>query len=126
MESTDMSDQSLSSPADVDSQASSWFALVDAGKGDASWSSAGALFRNAMDPALWATQLRAAREPLGPVTSRVLAVEQQLNALPGIPDAECIVRQYHSVYDRSRAVVETLTLQREADDVWRVVGYFIR
>jgi hypothetical protein len=123
-----MSDQFLSSasPLDVDPQASSWFALVDAGKADASWSSAGALFRNALDPSLWAAQLRAAREPLGPVTSRVLAVEQRLNALPGIPDAEYIVRQYHSVYGGSRAVVETLTLQREADDVWRVVGYFIR
>ena len=123
-----MSDQPLpsSTDLDVDSQAASWFALVDAGKGDASWSSAGALFRNALDPALWATQLSAAREPLGPVTSRVLAVEQQLNALPAIPDGEYIVRQYHSVYDRSQAVVETLTLQRESDGVWRVVGYFIR
>jgi hypothetical protein len=123
-----MSDQSPSSASQlsVESQASSWFALVDAGKTDASWSSAGALFRNALDPALWAAQLRAAREPLGPVTSRVLAVEQRMNALPGIPNAEYIVRQYHSVYGESRAVVETLTLQREADDVWRVVGYFIR
>ncbi|HMI58443.1 MAG TPA: hypothetical protein VK511_10370 [Gemmatimonadaceae bacterium] len=42
-----MSDQPPSSASDLDtdSQASSWFALVDAGKGDASWSSAGALFR---------------------------------------------------------------------------------
>jgi hypothetical protein len=115
-----------SSDLDVDIQASSWFALVDAGKADASWSSAGALFRNALDPELWAAQLHAAREPLGPVTSRVLAVEQRMNALPGIPDAEYIVRQYHSVYGGSRAVVETLTLQRETDGVWRVVGYFIR
>ena len=123
-----MSDQPLSSPSalDIESQASAWFTLVDAGKADVSWSSAGALFRNALDPALWSAQLRAAREPLGPVTSRVLAVEQQLNALPAIPDGEYIVRQYHSVYDRSRAVVETLTMQRESDDVWRVVGYFIR
>jgi hypothetical protein len=117
---------SSSSDLDVDSQASSWFALVDAGKADVSWSSTGALFRNALDPALWAAQLRAAREPLGPVTSRVLAVEQQESALPGIPDGAYIVRQYHSVYGGSRAVVETLTLQREADGVWRVVGYFIR
>ena len=123
-----MSQQSSSSSTDLDveAQASAWFALVDAGKSDASWGSAGALFRNALDPALWAAQLRAAREPLGPVTSRALAVEQRVSTLPGIPEGAYIVRQYHSVYDGSRAVVETLTMQREADGVWRVVGYFIR
>jgi Protein of unknown function (DUF4019) len=114
------------SELDVASQSSAWFALVDAGKGDASWSAAGALFREALDPARWDEQPRAAREPLGPLTSRVLAVDQKLDAIPGVPGAEYVVRQYHSVYDRIRAVTETLTLQHEADGVWRVVGYFIR
>jgi hypothetical protein len=36
------------------------------------------------------------------------------------------VRQYHSVYGGVKAVVETLTLVRESDGTWRVVGYFIR
>jgi len=98
------------SELNVASQSSAWFALVDAGKGDASWSAAGALFREALDPARWDEQLRAAREPLGPLTSRVLAVDQMLDAIPGVPDAEYVVRQYHSVYDRIRAVTETLTL----------------
>jgi Protein of unknown function (DUF4019) len=111
---------------DVESQSVAWFALVDAGKGEASWSAAGALFREALDPARWDEQLRAAREPLGPLTSRVLAVEETLAAIPGVPDAKYVVRQYHSVYDRIRAVTETLTLQLEGDGVWRVVGYFIR
>ena len=111
---------------DVESQSVAWFALVDAGKGEASWSAAGALFREALDPARWDEQLRAAREPLGPLTSRVLAVKETLAAIPGVPDAKYVVRQYHSVYDRIRAVTETLTLQLEGDGVWRVVGYFIR
>jgi len=36
------------------------------------------------------------------------------------------VRQYHSVSGGVKAVVETLTLRREGDGAWRVVGYFIR
>jgi len=123
-----MSEQAGASTNDlnVESQSSAWFALVDAGRGDASWSAAGALFREALDPARWDEQLRAAREPLGPVTSRVIAVDQKLDAIPGAPEAEYVVRQYHSVYDRTHAVTETLTLQHEADGGWRVVGYFIR
>jgi hypothetical protein len=123
-----MSDQSTlnSVGLDAESQSASWLALVDAGKGDASWSSAGALFREAVNPELWSAQLRAARDPLGPLTSRALAVEQRLMEIPGIPAGEYIVRQYHSVYDGTKAVVETLTSQREADGAWRVVCYFIR
>ncbi len=110
---------------DVHEQAAAWLARVDAGDGAGSWAAAGATFRSAATPEVWAEKLRAARGPLGPLTSRALAVEQQMNGLPGAPPGEYVVRQYHSVYDARRAVVETLTLQREADG-WRVVGYHIR
>lgn len=69
--------------------------------------------------------LRAARGPLGPLTARALAVEQRLDGLPGAPPGEYVVRQYHSVYGGKKAVVETLTLRREAG-AWRVAGYFVR
>lgn len=63
---------------------------------------------------------------IGPLTSRSLAVEQTFNGLPGAPPGEYVVRQYHAVYDARQAVTETLTLTREADGTWRVIGYFIR
>src|SRR5689334_13993102 len=106
-----------------DTAANAWLALADAGDGAGSWSSAGAAFRAAVTPERWADQLAAARGPLGALTSRVCAVEQRLNGLPGAPPGEYLVRQYHSVYGGVKAVVETLTLQRETDGTWRVVGY---
>ena len=106
-------------------RAAAWLALADVGDAAESWADAGAAFRAAVTPDARGDQLRAARAPLGPLTSRTLAVEQQLNGLPGAPPGDYVVQQYHSVYDARKAVVETLTLQREADG-WRVVGYFIR
>lgn len=106
-------------------RAAAWLALVDAGESAESWAAAGVNFRAAVSPDAWGDQLRAVRAPLGPLTSRALAVEQQLNGLPGAPPGAYVVQQYHSVYDARKAVVETLTLQREDGD-WRVVGYFIR
>ena len=106
-------------------QAVAWLARVDAGDAPDSWEAAGAVFRAAVSPEAWGEQLRAARGPLGPLSSRALAVEQQLDGLPGAPPGEYLVQQYHSVYDARKAVVETLTLHREGAD-WRVVGYFIR
>jgi len=103
-----------------------WLAHADAGDANASWQSAGAVFRAATTADGWGERLRAARGPLGALTSRALAVEQQLDGLPGAPPGEYVVRQYHSVYGGVKAVVETLTLHRETDGAWRVVGYFIR
>ena len=112
--------------SDVHAEANAWLELVDRGDGRASWDAAGKTFRSAVSPESWTDQLGAARGPLGPLTSRALAVEQVLNGLPGAPPGEYVLQQYHAVYDARQAVTETLTLVREADGRWRVVGYFIR
>jgi hypothetical protein len=112
--------------SDVRDHAAAWLELVDRGDARASWEAAGSTFRAAATPESWANQLAAARGPLGPLTSRTLAVEQFMNGLPGAPPGEYAVQQYHAVYDSRRAAVETLTLVRETDGRWRVVGYFIR
>lgn len=106
--------------------AANWLSLVDASDASASWDAAGASFRAAVTPKQWAEQLEAARKPLGPLTKRALAVEQAMNGLPGEPPGEYVIQQYHAVYDARQAVTETVTLLREADGEWRVVGYFIR
>lgn len=111
--------------SDVESQAAAWLARVDASDARGSWELAGDVFRAATSPEYWSDRLRAARGPLGPLTSRALAVAQHLNGIPGAPPGEYVVRQYLSVYGGTKAVIETLTLCREAG-VWRVVGYFIR
>ena len=110
---------------DVEPQAATWFERIDAGDAHGSWELAGKVFHAATSPERWGDQLRAARGPLGPLTSRALAVEQYLNGIPGAPPGEYVIRQYHSVYGGTKAVVETLTLCRESGG-WRVVGYFIR
>lgn len=112
--------------SEVQPRATDWFALVDAGDGPGSWRAAGASFQAASTPEAWADKLRAARGPLGPATSRALAVEQAADGLPGAPPGRYVVQQYHAVYDGRNAVVETLTLRAEDDGVWRVVGYFVR
>jgi hypothetical protein len=111
---------------DVTTHAKAWLTLVDAGDATGSWKAAGGSFRAAVTPDKWSAQLKAARGPIDPVTSRTLAVEQQFKELPGAPVGQYVVQQYHSVYGNVNAVVETLTLQLEADGIWRVIGYFIR
>lgn len=105
--------------------AAAWLALIDRGDAQASWEQAGKAFRAATTPEIWAQKLHSARGPLGPLTSRKLAVEQKVDGLPGAPPGRYVVQQYHTVYDARQAVIETVTLVLESDG-WRVVGYFIR
>jgi hypothetical protein len=112
--------------SEVHPQAKAWLELIDRGDGRGSWTATAEAFRSAVTADAWTDQLGAARGPLGPLTSRTLAVEQRFNGLPGAPPGEYVVQQYHAVYDSRQAVTETLTLVREGDGQWRVVGYFIR
>ena len=111
---------------DATTHAKAWLELVDAADATGSWEAASGAFRAAVTPDKWSAQLKAARGPIDPITSRTLAVEQQFTELPGAPLGRYVVQQYHSIYRKVNAVVETLTLEQEADGVWRVVGYFIR
>ncbi|MEO8878864.1 MAG: DUF4019 domain-containing protein [Gemmatimonadaceae bacterium] len=115
-----------SEKSDADAQATSWLTLVDAGKSTETWRAVGAVLRDGISAEKWAEEVERVQTSLGPLTSRTMAVEQRLDTLPGLPEGDYIVRQYHSIYSEIRAVVETLTLQRESDSVWRVVGYFVR
>jgi hypothetical protein len=111
---------------DATTHAKAWLKLVDAADATGSWKAAGESFRAAVTPDDWSAQLREARGPIDPVTSRTLAVEQQLTELPDAPPGQYVVQQYHSIYSNVNAVVETLTLHQGADGTWRVIGYFIR
>jgi hypothetical protein len=117
----------MTAPTDpqVEAQAAAWLARVDAGDARGSWELASDGLPAAISPDAWGEKLRAAQGPLGPLTSRALAVEQHLDGLPGAPPGEYVVRQYHSVFGGTRAAVETLTLRREAGG-WRVAGHFVR
>src|ERR1043166_2472862 len=86
----DFMDDRMEQTSDI--AANAWLALADAGDGAGSWSSAGAAFRAAVTPERWTEQHAAARGPLGALTSRVRAVEQRLDGLPGAPPGEYLVR----------------------------------
>jgi hypothetical protein len=46
--------------------------------------------------------------------------------LPGAPDGEYVVLHFNAAFDKKMAALETITVLREQDGQWRVVGYFVR
>jgi opacity protein-like surface antigen len=114
------------SPEDAAQKAATtWLALVDAGKYGESWQGAAEAFKQAVTQAQWQGALEKVRAPLGKVVSRKLKSAKFTRELPGAPAGEYVVIQYDTDFKKNGAT-ETVTPMKDKDGVWRVSGYFIK
>jgi hypothetical protein len=106
--------------------ARAWLALVDKGDAQASYAAAGKKFQDQLDAAGWRDALTKVREPLGALVDRTALATRFDTKLPGGPDGDYAQVLFESEYANGAKVRETVTLEREPDGVWRVMGYLIR
>jgi hypothetical protein len=106
--------------------ARAWLALIDKGDAAASWTAAGKKFQEQLDQPGWRAALAQAREPLGNPLNRTARATRFDSKLPGGPDGEYAQVLFDTEYSNGSKVRETVTLEREPDGVWRVMGYLIR
>jgi hypothetical protein len=102
-----------------------WLALVDAHNVNAAWRAAGAKFKRTLTAQRWAQTLNAQREPLGPVVQRTLVSTRFTKAPQGRAPGDYAVIVFRTTFAKRNAASENVTVEREADGVWRVVGYVI-
>ena len=104
-----------------------WLAMTDKVDAAASYDAAGAKFKEAVTGDKWADALQKARGPLGALDQRSILQSSFDKKLPdGGPEGEYALIQYRTAFAKKADSVETVTLEREKDGVWRVIGYFIR
>jgi hypothetical protein len=103
-----------------------WLALADAGDASTTWEAAASLFRDAVPETEWAHALATARGPLGAVQTRTLQAAYPATELPGAPDGQYVVFEFHTRFERKRVAIETVSPMRDHDGQWRVSGYYIR
>jgi len=107
-------------------EARSWLELTDKDDAVASWKAAGKQFQNAISADKWADSLKQVRPPLGEVVERTLLSTQFTTSFPGAPVGDYTLLVFRSSFAKKIDSRETVTLQREADGAWRVIGYLIR
>lgn len=103
-----------------------WLVLTDDNRGEASWKAASKKFQSAMSTEQWTQGLQTARVPYGAVDQRTFTSAQTATQFPGAPDGDYAVVVFMTAFANKRGVGETLSMEREADGQWRVVGYSIR
>jgi hypothetical protein len=107
------------------SAARTWLAITDRHDAAGSYSAAGAKFREAMTADRWAAALKAARDPLGAVERRAVVGTRFQKAVKGFPPGEYVVIQFRSTFAKRMIALETVTLERDANGTWRVIGYLL-
>lgn len=111
---------------DVLAPVDSWLALIDAGKDDESWEKTADSFRAAVTKEQWRQSLKAVRQPLGKTLKREMTQVTYTQKLGDAPKGHYMIVQLEGSFEHKPTSVETVSLSRGADGVWRVSGYFIK
>jgi hypothetical protein len=106
-------------------QARAWLVLADGGNAEATWRASGKLFRDTVTTEQWGDALRRVRSPLGAALERSLLSTQFAKSFPGAPQGDYALLVFRTRFANKEESRETLTVQREPDGEWRVVGYVI-
>ena len=103
-----------------------FLALTDRGDAKASWNAAGKQFQSGVTEVRWAQALALVRTPVGEVVDRALISTEFLRTFAGATrEGDYVIVQYRTSFAKLTGARESLTLEREADGVWRVIGYVI-
>lgn len=111
---------------DIENSARSWLALTDDGQYTESWKKASSHLRNKKTESAWIKTTEAIRKPLGPMDARYIATAGYRERLSGFPKGEYVVVQFYTTFKIKGLALETITLAKENDEVWRVVDYKIK
>jgi hypothetical protein len=110
----------------VQSAARAWLGDIDRGDAQGAWKAASKKFQAALSAEAWAAELNKAQDKLGRATQRTVGPTRFASSFPGLPDGDYAQILFRTVFAKKPDAGEQLTLEREADGQWRVVGYFPR
>ncbi|MCB1948757.1 DUF4019 domain-containing protein [Nitrosomonas sp.] len=111
---------------EIESSARAWLGLNDEGRYAESWRNSSAHFQKKMTEADWLKKANEIRKPLGAMEARYIATAGQAKKLSGLPEGEYVVLQFYTTFKDRTLALETVTLAKEKDVVWRVADYAIK
>lgn len=110
---------------DVHQVAHRWVHLLDENQFSASWDEAAAIFRGTVGREDWVVKVAADRKKLGAISSRQLVSAEKVQP-SGMPPGEYAKVIFQTGFTQAGVLQEVISLQKETDQPWRVVGYVVR
>jgi hypothetical protein len=102
--------------------AESWLFLVDEEKYSESWEGLAGLFKKDIKKEEWINDLNRFRKPLGKLVERKLQHETKSSEASV---GEYLIFQYETSFENKKSVLEAVSVIKDNDGNWRILGYSI-
>jgi uncharacterized protein DUF4019 len=106
--------------------ANQWLNLLDSGKYNQSWDEAALLLKTQVQAGRWRRVIRSVRRSLGEMHKRNFERAKEKYKLPGEPAGDYIVVRFDTSFSDKPDAIETVTLAKDPDQIWKVSGYYVR
>jgi hypothetical protein len=103
-----------------------WLVMADRDDGAGTYNEAAKRFRDAISQEQWTAALAKARDQYGPTVRRTLLTTRAPDPGKDTPPGEFLILIFRSEFGKHDMAAETVTMERETDGKWRVVGYLMR
>ncbi len=108
---------------DVVRSAQPFLALLDKGSFGDAYDSLSAIGKRAATRGQFSSSIQGLRDTFGKATKRTLREVQLIDTFPGLPERRYAVVQFKSDFDRQEGLWESVLLNVETTDEWRVNTY---
>jgi Protein of unknown function (DUF4019) len=103
-----------------------WLGLLDKHNIKQLYATSGKRFREGISEEKWAAVAESGRQQFGAVKSRTLLGAESPPDTPNRPKGDFMTVIFRADFEKRGVGTESLTLEREADGKWRVIGYLMK
>jgi hypothetical protein len=103
-----------------------WLVLLDKHDVKQLYAASGKRFREGISEEKWGLVAESGRQQFGAVRSRTLLGAESPPDTPNRPKGDFMTVVFRADFDKRGVGTESLTLEREADGKWRVIGYLMK
>jgi hypothetical protein len=103
-----------------------WLALLDKHDVKQLYATSGNRFREGISQEKWSEVAESGRQQFGAVRSRTLLGAESPPETPNRPKGEFMTVVFRADFEKRGVGTESLTVERESDGKWRVIGYLMK
>ena len=103
-----------------------WLVLLDKHDIKQMYATSGKRFRDGISEEKWAQVAESGRQQFGAVKSRALLDAESPPETPNRPKGDFMTVVFRADFEKRGVGTESLTLEREDDGKWRVIGYLMK
>jgi hypothetical protein len=108
------------------SAARDWLVLLDKHDVKQMYATSGKRFREGISQEKWSEVAESGRQQFGAVKSRTLLGAESPPETPNRPKGDFMTVVFRADFEKRGVGSESLTLEREDDGKWRVIGYLMK